>query len=59
MTPLERLEELTDTETTIDNYNGSFRVYIRPFGGGFPLVKGNGETLSEAVKQAIELWETK
>ncbi len=39
--------------------DAEWSVYIRPIGGGFPLAKAHGETLSEAVKQAVELWETK
>ncbi len=59
MNPFERLEELTDTKITMEQLAGFWTVYIRPDGGGYPLVRGYAETLSEAVKQAVELWETK
>ncbi len=62
---LEKLDLLLETahvliETEMDIPSGPiWAVYIRPVSGGFPLVKGRSIDLSEAVKQAVELWETK
>ncbi len=57
--PLKRLEELTDAFVQIEGSPIRWNVSIRPFNGGFPLVESNSDSLPEAVKQAVELWETK
>ncbi|MES2367587.1 MAG: hypothetical protein V4563_17055 [Pseudomonadota bacterium] len=60
MSPFERLEELTDASITIEGHKKAYwEVFIRPYGGGFPLVRGESDSLAEAVKQAIALWEAK
>ncbi len=60
MNPFERLEELTDAYIEIKGLPGSvWNVYIRPDTLGFPLVRGTSESLVDAIKQAIALWETK
>ena len=59
-TPFERLEELTDAFITMEGIPGlEWCISIRPSTLGFPIVHGRSESLIEAVKQAIALWETK
>ncbi len=60
MNIFERLEELTDAAVEITGTPGhNWLVLLRPRAGGFPLVRGEGYNLPEAIKQAIERWETK
>ncbi len=60
MSPFERLEELTDAFVEIKGKPGlNWAVSIRPRDTGFPLVWGESDSLVEAVKQAIALWEAK
>ncbi len=55
----ERLDELTEAFTQIEGAHDYWAVYIRPIGGGFPLVKAHDKELSVAIKQSVERWETK
>ena len=58
MNVFERLEELTDAKVEIEGNPGSgWRVFIRPRDGGFPLKRGEAETLPEAARLAVEAWE--
>ena len=60
MNPFERLDILgKGTIIQIESFPDIWLVHIRPIEGGYPLVRGKAETLSEAIKQAIELWESK
>jgi len=56
---IEKLDLLMIDEVMIeiDNNEGFWRVYIRPEGGGYPLVNGKSDSLAEAIKQAVENWE--
>ncbi len=58
----ERLDMLADSaqvliETASINHDIQWAIYIRPIGGGFPLVKAYNHELAEAVKKALEAWE--
>jgi len=39
-------------------YKG-YTLYIRPIGGGFPLVKGESERFTEALRKAYAEWEAR
>lgn len=49
----------TGTLIEIENDVGVVSVYIRPIGGGFPMVRGESNTVTEALRMAVALWEVR
>lgn len=48
-----------DTSVTWDIHTSGYVVYIRPLGGGFPLVRGEDERFSKALRQAFSRWDAR